>query len=638
MPKRSWTPESFDSWGDQLYVGASDRSLVVFKPSSENSNEWEERSTTKKFASRPITQMTIIDGLDVMIAASEHSVIVYQLPSLHEIGTLDTAGKPCVKLYANQACRSRLPDPMFSYEICISTKTDLICYKWNEILHGFKQTQIYAMPSTVYALVWAGTQLFVGFRAEYNFIDCVTGAVSDVSDVGYQSVVAQLLSVPGYESAFEDIVFYLANSQGHFVDFDGQPAAIKPLSYKASPDAVGFSYPYILGLLKDRVDIRNLQTDTCALPVKISGPKFISSKTPLPDSEYHCVYVASNSRIICLKVVPVLQQVEALVAAKSFEIALELCDGIRNQDWEQVKNERVHQIHTLYGYHLFNQRQYFQAIEQFRGHCHPITVLSLFPAVFPPGQDRGIIHPVPITRIHDSDLSDALESMIPYLYTLRSRLGQPDQKYPGHGLYSEVNDDMSAPADRYETKSNPLMPLPVLIDTMLLHAYLITDDELVKPLLEPSNQCDLYRTETLLLKFEKHPELSYFYKTRGLHEKALDLLRRLGNVKSKSPLYGPGPTIEYLQDLVSDSKYAKLVFTYSSWVLKMDGDQGLQIFTNCHSKKDFQLDRSIPSKDVVSHLSKYTDVYCLIGYLESLLDVVCFYASSPSNVFLGRIN
>lgn len=80
-----------------------------------------------------------------------------------------------------------------------------------------------------------------------------------------------------------------------------------------------------------------------------------------------------------------------------------------------------------------------------------------------------------------------------------------------------------------------------------------TNDALVAPLLR-RNFCNLEETERILKKHQKHAELIVLYKTKGLHEKALDLLQRQANCEDSS-LWGVEPTIQYLQTLGTSIYY-----------------------------------------------------------------------------------
>jgi hypothetical protein len=70
---------------------------------------------------------------------------------------------------------------------------------------------------------------------------------------------------------------------------------------------------------------------------------------------------------------------------------------------------------------------------------------------------------------------------------------------------------------------------------------------MVAPVLR-RNYCNLEEAERTLKRYLKYPELIILYQTKGLHQKALSLLRSQADV-ADSPLRGIDTTIHYLQNL-----------------------------------------------------------------------------------------
>lgn len=93
-----------------------------------------------------------------------------------------------------------------------------------------------------------------------------------------------------------------------------------------------------------------------------------------------------------------------------------------------------------------------------------------------------------------------------------------------------------------------------IVDTTLLKCYLLTNDALVASLLRlRDNHCHLAESERALKRHHKHAELIILYQTRGLHRKALELLRKHATSSEDfgSPLAHHDRTVQYLQHLGS---------------------------------------------------------------------------------------
>ena len=74
-----------------------------------------------------------------------------------------------------------------------------------------------------------------------------------------------------------------------------------------------------------------------------------------------------------------------------------------------------------------------------------------------------------------------------------------------------------------------------------------TNDALIAPLLRLNN-CHIEDSEKILKKHRKYSELIILYQTKGLHQKALELLEKQAE-QQDSPLRGVDKTIQYLQNL-----------------------------------------------------------------------------------------
>ena len=91
-------------------------------------------------------------------------------------------------------------------------------------------------------------------------------------------------------------------------------------------------------------------------------------------------------------------------------------------------------------------------------------------------------------------------------------------------------------------------------------------------------QCHLRETETVLKDAEKYDELTVFYRTRGLHKKALKMLKKLFDKTVKGvDNYGSVRTVAYLTRM--EDKDIDLVCEFAEPVVKASPDVALGIFT-----------------------------------------------------------
>ena len=118
-----------------------------------------------------------------------------------------------------------------------------------------------------------------------------------------------------------------------------------------------------------------------------------------------------------------------------------------------------------------------------------------------------------------------------------------------------------------------------IIDTTLLKCYLLNKSgSLVASLLRlKENQCHLEETERTLKKNKKFSELIILYNTRGLHRKALTLMKDHFD-REDSPLKDHSKMVDYLQNLTAEN--IDIICEFASHVFARSEKDGLDIFTD----------------------------------------------------------
>lgn len=428
----------------------------------------------------------------------------------------------------------------------------------------------------------------------------------------------------------------------------------------------------------------------------------------------------------------------------------------------------VNARHILHGYQCFNLGQYDEAMMFFQlTEADPLQILSLFPDVLPDGlgqpttRDDGLPspfaelkptaaqrHPIAVQKVQGEErLFRALSALIPYLAQIQNRLRLDLETLFTGGTHSVSTTtssgkhrggkhDSSMAADR----PDPSLALAILVDTVLLKAYLLCDIPLLPFLSSPYNLCDVEEGAKILRSYEKWHELVAFFKFRARHGQALELLAKLSQIgdtagsggkantkpaagsgggsgatggnahtsqslqpasaghASTAGLSGPEPTIKYLQELAinihqpcypysitgdrnhpigsvgggstditaavlayspalaqqpNPQTIISLVLHFSSAILASDVDDGLRIFTYCHTMNMQPIEpkarsgskststngnsghspiivhsyahhreHCIPSHLVLGHLKQAADREACIAYLESLINNV----------------
>lgn len=148
------------------------------------------------------------------------------------------------------------------------------------------------------------------------------------------------------------------------------------------------------------------------------------------------------------------------------------------------------------------------------------------------------------------------------------------------------------------------------VDTALFKTFLATKPGLLGPLCRLENWCEVDQVEQLLMGREKYSELIALYGGKEMHDKALQLLRKMSedveDVEDKVE-----PTVRYLQNLGPD--YIDLILRTSHWVLSMDEGWGMDIFTGDTGKVSL-----LPRFAIVKDLESFDERICIL-YLQHLI-------------------
>ncbi|KAK4050609.1 Vacuolar morphogenesis protein 6 [Microbotryomycetes sp. JL201] len=163
-----------------------------------------------------------------------------------------------------------------------------------------------------------------------------------------------------------------------------------------------------------------------------------------------------------------------------------------------------------------------------------------------------------------------------------------------------------------ELEPDELVKVAQVVDTALFRSYLATKPVMVGPLCRIENWCQVEEVEELLLEAKKYRELLDLYNGKGLHSKALELLRRISQ-DEQDPEEKIGPTVRYLQKL--GSEHLGVILENSKWVFEIDKDAAMQIFVGDHEEVE-----SLPRHDVMSFLASIGSDVCQ-RYLENVIQV-----------------
>lgn len=279
-------------------------------------------------------------------------------------------------------------------------------------------------------------------------------------------------------------------------------------------------------------------------------------------------------------------------------------------------------------------------------------------------------------------LMKALHSLLPYLADTRRKISkmlsfeEEKQARKNIDLATRVNNN-SQEADNFSSKLYwKTLPIPKdifgdlneaaeLVDTTLFNCYMITSPGLIGPLVRIRNHCNVKIIEKNLAERHLYKELVDFYYGKGLHEKALKLLWKLGkgeeididtleghtrenaiigdlgeddideensilndseydiavifnnginnHINAMNALKGPLHTVHYLTKLSQPDIH--LIFEYIKWPMEVEPEKAMVVFL-----ADSDESESLNKTQIVEFLSSNFDRKYTIIYLEHVID------------------
>ncbi|KAL7299998.1 hypothetical protein TKK_0007311 [Trichogramma kaykai] len=606
--------ESMTAYDDYLLIGTREGHLLMYNVASNDSKSNENKNPSlfrysKNFSKKRIVQIAVVPEHNLLLLLTDNIICIHDLNStnLNQICQLQkTRGASLFALDVKK--HETMTGENTVVKLCVAVKRKLQLYFWNQKKKMFEEIfneqaptsdipRELSVPDIPRELAWCGETLILGYRGfSYSLMD-FQGKSKELFPTGK----APEPSI----TRISDNTFVLGkDSQSLVVDTNGEMFQHHPVKWTDFPCASAWDDPYLLGIVHDSLEVYTL--DSC---MHVQTIPELNKARLICRCKQGKVYVASMSQVWSINATDFAQQIRILLEQSQFQLALKLTNLSDLSEEERTK--KTYKIQTLYAHHLFRNKKFREAMEQFsKLGTDPYEVIRLFPDLV--SQTSNLNEPnepeLHLLKLQDRDLESGLLALIDYLTEVRYKLINNKDK--------EANEKMKGkkinPGEELKNMTSVATEqLLKIIDTTLLKCYLQTNDALVAPLLR-LNHCHLAEAEKTLLQHQKYPELIILYQTKGQHKKALELLEKQSK-ESDSSLKGTERTIQYLQHLGKD--HMELILKFSSWVLAQDPDEGLRIFM-----EDVQEVEHLPRPKVLDYLLRYYKDL-VITYLEHVVHV-----------------
>ena len=578
--------------------------------------------------------------------------------------------------------------PSIVSKLAIAVKRRLLLWSWHDSELSSSSSEI-SLVTTIRTLTWStSTNLVVGLNSSYVLVNVETSDVKDIVGPG------SIGGAPGQDGGrFGGVgvagISYMGIGGGQpkplatglgegklllakdintlFIDEEGESLGRRQIPWAIAPEAIGYSYPYLLALqaTKGTLEVRN--PDTLSTLQTITLPNATSMYVPQPNiSLAHAgkgFLILSDRCIWRMGGLDYDSQITSLEEKGRLDEAISLL-GLLEDALLKDKPGRVREIKLRKAQRLFDQRKFRDAFDLFiEISAPPARVISLFPPSIAGEDDRILDHSKNAAaassgadavekgdsthdheterqsshhfdnKNHHSDtaaslqggqLKDATGELRSFLVSTRTQIqkylradGTP--KTPSiESLSSSDRDELYLFFDatpQEEDIWNAFREIAMLVDTTLFRAYMFASPSLVGPLFRIDNFCDPEVVGEKLQDTGRYSELIDFYFGKKLHEQALELLKRFGQADQKDDLapqlHGPQRTVAYLQNLSPDK--IDLILQFAEWPLRSDADLGMEIFI-----ADTENAETLPRGRVLDFLQNIDSALAL-RYLEHII-------------------
>ncbi|XP_034475651.1 vam6/Vps39-like protein [Drosophila innubila] len=587
--------EAIAAYGNHVILGTRSGQLIMY--SVDKNTGVDMRMFNKNFSKKPITQMEVVAAENLLFVLTDNMIHVCDISRIENNfefmhSSADTKG--CTLFTMDVDSRKSTTGELATFiRIGCAINRRIVFFFWKkDKLASLELTiELIDVPR---AISWVNQTVCVGYKHQYVIynISCTPPKKHE------------LILTSSTISQEPNICLIRKNMLG--ISKDNYLMLIDPSQYTAKEGSADggmnnkttltmwtsplmglvWDEPFAIGRIKNTIEIRSLvgkETLVQSLP-EIKNTRF------LVRSDKGTIFAAATSELWCIRMVNIPSQRDELLLQKKFQLAIELTEI--SEEEVNDKAQTIRQIHMLYAKELFTNKEFSAAMKEFeKAAIDPYDVIRLFPSLVPEPKNSAEDATVPtssVPKLEDHDLENAHMALIEFLAQARQR---------------EV-------VKLLDTKSSSKALLEI-IDTTLLKCYLQTNDALVAPLLR-LNQCHLEESEKMLKKHNKLSELIILYDGKGMHKKALTLLKEQANVEG-SVLQGVQRTIGYLQGL--GAEHLTLIFEFAEWVIAKDPIEGLKIFT-----EELLAVEALPRAKVLDFLvSKFKNL--VTPYLEHIIDV-----------------
>mmetsp|Transcript_36694 Transcript_36694/g.63004 ORF Transcript_36694/g.63004 Transcript_36694/m.63004 type:complete len:862 (+) Transcript_36694:53-2638(+) len=547
--------ESLEIWKQRIILGTEPGVLLMYDvyPDQIGTGRFQVqiKEPIRGFAKKSIMQLKVIreeTEHPLLLSLSDSSVHVHYVPSFKYRETIK-GSRGCHLFAVNESGTNITLSLAFKRKIAIFALTS----------NGFVERKEFNIGEPARTMTWCNGNLCIGSKSRYQLIDMQTYTARELFGPAAMRGIPSACLLP------DKMLLTVEKNIGVFLDFGGNN--IPPgITWSDTPSSVEYHYPYLIGTLPRAVEVQSLFEGSK------SAVQQISMRAKLVVVKDDIIYVASPKEIMRLVPIPLVDQIDELVRIKSYDEALTLLKHLPVESGtEDSKQEQIKHTRYLCANHLFEKQQYKESMTLFLElNCSPLKVLRLYPEMLPQNmQKQQQKQPIKLDGYAEKA---SLQALVNYLQKVRD---------------PNLEDSPSTLREDYDNTTD----INEIIDTSMLRACVKANDPTIYDLLNTTNRCNLKESIKILTAAERTDDLVALYKTKHMHQKALEILTNLGKKRGNGTI----ELVRYLKSLGKEN--IDLILKFSIWPLEETPAQGIEIFMEDRPKE-----KELPPNVILNHI------------------------------------
>ncbi|CAB3383602.1 Hypothetical predicted protein [Cloeon dipterum] len=561
--------ESIESSGSELYLGTYDGLILVYNIEQKHNPDGRTSCSARKERERylstrkPIKCMKAASASERLLVMSNNCIYLVSMSSLEPI---------------------EIDDP-FSIQICVATKKKIEVYTVNE--SKFTLVTDVATSEPVHSLGFDGYFICIALMTKYKIFNYKTKIVQELFEIPTVNFVPIVRRIQQGE-----FLLTAPEGLGMFVTTEGSSnrAPIQWMvhsNHEFAPSGVistTFFHPYILALCGNFIVVHSI------LDQQQKQSEHFVGGIALGNFDGR-LYVCSSNAVFCLCPVAFEKQVQALLADKKVDEALDL---VHNANYSGYTSEQFGKLSQRFkqqaAFAYFATKEFQRAQEMFIESAVDVReVISLFPNLMPEASTfvRSIppLHEIAdVDQLYQKD-EDAKQQARLCMRQLLEQLRDPTASHINH---------------QFE------------LDTALVKLYAESNkDNLAAFILAGDVQCDIKDCLHWLERLECFNAVALLHKQSKNSELALEFWARLAREELHDDSF---QGLNFFAECLASTKDLDLVWKHAAFVLQRDEEAGAKIFT-CRSKDQSYIPLDVD--EVVELLQKFPKA--LVQYLEYLV-------------------